>query len=159
MTRWRGRRGWVILGPTEARVAAYLDAATRHGWVTFRTVDLADRLRLGRSEAYRITARLRVLGLFGIANDQGGQAGGRRYWRTATVTDPAGLDPTRHAIAWGRIAGWAKARAARALARIRTVVRTTTPRTPPRPGAFRDAMLQAGLAPRLVRDWRLVPDG
>src|SRR5690348_14224237 len=47
---WHGRAGSVILGPTEARVARYLESATRHGRVTIRTVDLASRLQLERSE-------------------------------------------------------------------------------------------------------------
>ena len=112
---WRGRRGAVKLGPTEHRVAMYLDAATRHGWIRIRTAELAERLGLERSEAYRITARLRILGLFGISDDQGGARGGRMVWRTPTVHDGPGLDPVRHRLAWARIRGWARARAQRVL--------------------------------------------
>lgn len=107
---WHGRAGSVILGPTEARVARYLDAATKHGRVTIRTVELAERLQLERSEAYRITRRLRILGLFGIENDKGGTKGGRRYWRTAVAHDGAELDDARHRGAWGRIVAWARGR-------------------------------------------------
>lgn len=111
MIAWRGRRGTVLLGPTEDRVARYLDAATADGWIRVRTPELASRLGLERSEAYRITARLRVLGLFGVANDHSGARGGRRYWRTAIRHDgPTGLDPLRHAIACARLAGWSRAR-------------------------------------------------
>lgn len=111
---WHGRRGPVVLGPTEDRVARYLDTATRNGRVTIRAVDLAARLKVERSEIYRITRRLRVLGLFGIENDQGGQAGGRRYWRTAIAHDGAELDTTRHRDAWARVVGWSRSTAARA---------------------------------------------
>lgn len=115
---WRGRRGSVLLGPTEDRVARYLADATRHGRVTIRTADLAERLGLERSEAYRVTARLRVLGLFGVENDQGGTLGGRRWWRTPTPSDGPGLDAVKHRVAWGRILAWARARRACALERL-----------------------------------------
>lgn len=134
---WVGRRGSVILGPTEARVARFLHDATRSGRVTIRTVDLASRLQLERSEAYRITRRLRVLGLFGIENDKGGSKGGRRYWRTPIEHDGAQLDETRHRNAWARVVSWAKARRARLHARLAAIrqrhdgagpaVRDTTP--------------------------------
>lgn len=107
---WHGRKGSVILGPTEARVARYLEGATRHGRVTIRTVDLASQLQLERSEAYRITRRLRILGLFGIENDKGGTKGGRRYWRTAVQHDGAELDDARHRGAWARVVAWARVR-------------------------------------------------
>ncbi len=107
---WHGRKGSVILGPTEARVARYLDAATRHGRITIRTVELASQLQLERSEAYRITRRLRILGLFGIENDKGGTKGGRRYWRTAVQHDGAELDDARHRGAWARVVAWARVR-------------------------------------------------
>jgi hypothetical protein len=107
---WRGRRGTVLLGPTEDRVARYLADLTRHGRVRVRTVDLAERLHLERSEAYRITARLRVLGLFGIANDRSGARGGRLWWRTATMHEASGLHPERHRVAWARISAWALTR-------------------------------------------------
>ena len=107
---WHGRRGAVILGPTETRVARYLDDATKRGRVTIRTVELAARLQLERSEAYRITRRLRILGLFGIENDKGGTRGGRRYWRTAISRDGAALDDRRQRAAWGRIVAWARSR-------------------------------------------------
>lgn len=106
---WRGRRGAVLLGETEDRVARYLADATRDGWIRIRTVDLAARLGLCRSEAYRILARLRVLGLFGVSSDQGGTTGGRRIWRTATRHDGPGLDPARHRSAWGRTLAGARA--------------------------------------------------
>lgn len=107
---WHGRLGAVVLGDTQHRVARYLDAQTRHGWALIRTDELAERLDLERSEAYRITARLRALGLFGIANDRGGVRGGRRWWRTATGHDGRGLDPERHRVAWSRVVGWARRR-------------------------------------------------
>lgn len=110
MNTWHGRRGAVILGPTEDRVARYLDSATRHGRVTIRTVDLATRLQLERSEAYRITRRLRTLGLFGIENDRGGTKGGRRYWRTAREHDGNVLDDRRHRVAWSRIVAYLRTR-------------------------------------------------
>lgn len=100
----------MLLGPTEDRVARYLADRVSNGRVTIRTVDLVAALRLERSEAYRITARLRMLGLFGIENDQGGTNGGRRYWRTPTAHDGARLDATRHRVAWSRILAWARAR-------------------------------------------------
>jgi hypothetical protein len=100
----------VILGPTEHRVARYLADLTRAGRVTLRTVELAERLGLERSEAYRITARLRVLGLFGIENDRGGSRAGRRFWRTAIEHDGQVLDAVRHRAAWARIVAWARAR-------------------------------------------------
>lgn len=108
---WRGRRGPVVLGPTEDRVARYLEAATQYGLVTLRTVELAARLGLERSEAYRITRQLRVLGLFGIANDRGGTAGGRRYWRTAIEHDGAELERSRHRTAWARVVAACRATA------------------------------------------------
>lgn len=123
MTTWHGREGSVILGPTEDRVARYLDSMTRHGRVTLRTVELAERLGLERSEAYRITRRLRVLGLFGIENDRGGAHGGRRIWRTGVVgSAPHRLDPVRHRIAWARVVSYLRARRSAAmgsLARLR----------------------------------------
>lgn len=109
-TTWRGRKGAVLLGPTEDRVARYLADATRHGRVTIRTVDIVRRLNLSRSETYRITRQLRTLGLFGIEDDQGGTHGGRRYWRTAVTHDGSGLDAVKHRVAWGRILAWARAR-------------------------------------------------
>lgn len=115
---WHGRRGSVILGPTEARVARFLDHATRSGRVSIRTVDLASHLQLERSEAYRITRRLRILGLFGIENDKGGSRGGRRYWRTPIEHDGVELDQTRHRNAWARVVSWATARRARLHARL-----------------------------------------
>lgn len=122
MSTWHGRRGSVILGPTEDRVARFLDHATRSGRVTIRTVELAERLRLERSEAYRITRRLRTLGLFGIENDRGGTKGGRRYWRTAIEHDGVLLDAVRHRTAWARVVAYLRARrsaAHRNLARLR----------------------------------------
>lgn len=123
---WKGRKGSVLLGPTEDRVARYLADATRHGRVTIRTMDLAARLGLGRSEAYRITDQLRTLGLFGVENDQGGTLGGRRWWRTATPHDGVTLDATRHRIAWSRILAWARARRQHALELVASL---HTPRT------------------------------
>ena len=117
-TSWHGRRGAVLLGPTEHRVARWLADMTRAGRITIRTVDLATACRLERSEAYRITRRLRILGLFGIENDQGGIHGGRRYWRTSIEHDGAGLDPVRHHTAWSRVVAWARARRDRLTARL-----------------------------------------
>lgn len=116
-TTWRGRHGAVLLGPTEHRVATYLADATRHGRITLRTTSLATHLGLERSEAYRITARLRVLGLFGIENDRAGTRGGRRYWRTFTDRGTR-LHGERHRIAWARIKGWAMRRAALVAGRL-----------------------------------------
>lgn len=127
---WRGRRGAVLLGPTEDRVARYLADMTRRGRVTIRTVDLVARLNLERSEVYRITARLRVLGLFGVENDQGGTNGGRRYWRTGIEHDGARLDAARHRAAWGRILAWARARREVVAARLGEL---HTPRSVTRP--------------------------
>lgn len=124
-TTWRGRRGAVILGPTEHRVARWLHEMTRHGRVTIRTVDLISALGLERSEAYRITARLRLLGLFGIENDRAGTNGGRRFWRTPTEHDGATLDRHRQRIAWSRIVGWARGRQARIAARLAELRATT----------------------------------
>ena len=170
---WHGRRGSVILGPTEARVARFLDQATRTGRVTIRTVDLASHLQLERSEAYRITRRLRILGLFGIENDKGGSKGGRRYWRTPLEHDGQELDETRHRTASARVVSWAKARRARLHARLATLrqrpgdgsgddsVGRSTPAGPlPVPGSgpagvsspFAEAMRRAGLGP-LMDEW------
>lgn len=164
---WHGRRGSVILGPTEARVARFLDHATRSGRVTIRTVDLAARLQLERSEAYRITRRLRILGLFGIENDKAGTKGGRRYWRTATEHDGQELDETRHRNAWARVVSWAKARRARLHARLADLRQSRDAAGPKRPIAahaepslpgggsaspFAAAMRQAGLGP-LMDEW------
>lgn len=168
----RGRHGWVILGPTEARVARFLEDATRHGRVTFASVELAARLDLSRSEFYRVTARLRELGLFGVENDQGGTIGGRRYWRTATPSPESGLDPVRHRLAWGRVRAWLRARRAEILARLRPLqVRAVSPSSfsgAPRPMAgpvavppaaagppitLRSALLK--YAPALAAEWRI----
>ena len=164
---WHGRRGVVILGPTEDRVARYLNDATRRGRVTLRTVELASRLRLDRSEVYRITARLRMLGLFGIENDRGGTRGGRRYWRTAIEHDGARLDARRHRVAWSRVLAWSRARRARLVGAIRAlhtpaaVPPRAAPATPtgardsaPVGGTFADLVLPY-LSPDLTRSWRL----
>lgn len=108
----------MILGPTEHRVARYLADLTRAGRVTLRTVELASRLGLERSEAYRITSRLRVLGLFGVQNDRGGSRGGRRWWRTAIEHDGQVLDAVRHRTAWARVVSWAMARRSALTARL-----------------------------------------
>lgn len=107
----------MILGPTEHRVARYLEDACRHGRVTIRTTAIVGALGVERSEVYRITRRLRMLGLFGIEDDRSGARGGRRYWRTATTHDGglAGLDPVRHRVAWARIVSAARARRAQVL--------------------------------------------
>jgi len=103
--------------------------------VAIRTVELARALRLERSEAYRITARLRVLGLFGIQNDQGGTRGGRLYWRTSILHDGAELDGTRHRDAWARVLGWARARATRLAHHLRPPDRAPEPDRRPTAGA------------------------
>jgi predicted ArsR family transcriptional regulator len=115
---WRGQHGSVILGPTEDRVARYLHDLTRHGLVTIRTIELAQRLDLERSEAYRVLGRLRALGLFGVSNDQGGQRGGRRIWRTERAGTASGLDAGRHRIAWARVVAWSAHRRARVVAAV-----------------------------------------
>lgn len=165
---WTGRRGPVLLGPAEHRVAVFLEHATRRGRVTLRQADINDRLHLERSEGYRITRRLRVLGLFGVENDRSGSTGGRRWWRTSSPHDGAGLEPGRHHEAWSRITGWARATDAR-LAALLADLRIThgaglgqarvqlPPAHPLEPaGAFpnlRAAMLE--LAPTLAAEWRL----
>lgn len=110
MSVWNGTAGAVILGPTQHRVAQHLVRATKYGRVTLSSPQLAAELRMGRSDFYRITRQLRILGLFGIENDQGGAKGGRRYWRTAR-RDGRELPATRHRAAWARVTGWLKARA------------------------------------------------
>lgn len=175
-----GRRGVVILGPTEAKVAAYLTRATMHGRVTIRTVDLGARLGLERSEIYRITRRLRILGLFGIENDRGGTLGGRRYWRTAIPHDGAELPAEAHRAAWARVTSAARAIAGAIATAV--VIRSAAARhtlagagasssSPMEPGtmpgplpvgvsmggsppSFREAMLRAGLAPWIAGDVR-----
>lgn len=142
-TTWHGRRGTVLLGPTENRVARWLGEMTRQGRVTIRTADLAAATNLERSEAYRITARLRVLGLFGIENDQGGQKGGRRYWRTAIQHDGARLDAIRHRQAWSRILAWARGRRERIAARLEAIRNHTRRDDQARPGALVNAATPA----------------
>lgn len=163
---WTGRRGPVVLGSTEHRVALGLDHLTRHGAVRIRTVDLMERFQLERSEAYRITRRLRILGLFGIRNDPSGSAGGRLWWRTAAAHDGAELDPDRHLEAVRRIRGWARTaaatmaawlewiRAARVLTAHAAADAAPEVSPPPRePFPLRRLMLE--LAPELAREWRL----
>lgn len=126
---WRGQAGAVLLGPTEDRVARYLEDATRHGRVTLRTAAIADRLGLARSEAYRILRTLRTLGLFGIEDDRSGARGGRRIWRTRGRRAGVALDAGRHRAAWARIAAWMRSRAGRIAAQIRAMT-TGRPRQP-----------------------------
>lgn len=163
-----GRRGVVILGPTEARVAAYLGRRTAWGRVTIRTVDLIAALELERSEVYRITRRLRTLGLFGVENDQGGTKGGRRYWRTAIPHAGAELPAVAHRAAWARVVSAARAirgaiaqavvirsvRSFPAIAPVDLAGGSVTPSALPwsssvggSPPTFREAMLAAGLLP------------
>jgi hypothetical protein len=159
----------MLLGPTEDRVARYLADRTRNGRVTIRTADLVDALGLERSEAYRVTARLRVLGIFGIQNDQGGTNGGRRYWRTGIEHDGARLDATRHRVAWSRILAWARARQEVVAARLAGIRQPHTPHPlPPRSdaatpaveasrtsaagGSFADLFRRAGGGP-LMAEW------
>lgn len=165
---WHGRRGPVILGPTEHRVARWLADRTRSGRVTLRMVDVAAGTRVERSEAYRITARLRILGLFGIENDRAGTKGGRRFWRTAIAHDGATLDETRHREAWSRIVAWARSRGehwAARLAALRqrpversvrrsepTVAAGGTPLTPAATGIL-ERLIAAGLSPGLAADF------
>jgi hypothetical protein len=148
-TTWHGRRGPVVLGPTEHRVARWLADMTRHGRATIRTVDLARDCRVERSEAYRITRRLRVLGLFGIENDRAGTRGGRRYWRTPIQHDAADLDPQRHRAAWARLVGWAQAKRGRlgvrlAALRHHTRDRGVWPAVPASGRAVVPALIDAG---------------
>lgn len=154
MNVWHGRRGPVVLGPTEHRVARALADLCRPGRVTFRSTDLATRLRLERSEFYRITRTLRVLGLFGIENDRGGSHGGRRYWRTAIEHDGPGLDDAKHRAAWARVVSWTRRRAARSAALMRRPTTSAVypshgrgPATFPRVAgpSFADQMRAAGL--------------
>lgn len=130
---WHGRAGSVALGPTQHRVARYLDELTRHGRIVVRTSDLAERLGLERSEAYRILARLRVLGLFGVSNDRGGHAGGRVVWRTATRHDGTQLDPVKHRLAFARVRGAAAAVKARVLNHTRRQSPAPADHPAPRP--------------------------
>ena len=176
-TTWRGRRGAMLLGPTEDRVARWLADRTDHGRVTIRTAYIAESLGLERSEAYRITARLRVLGLFGIENDRGGTNGGRRYWRTPTEHDGARLDAARHRAAWSRILSWARARRARAIARLEAIRNHTsragigredatdparlhapaaaTPRAAAGGPSFGQLLRRTGLIDHLLDEWRV----
>jgi hypothetical protein len=108
----------VLLGPTEHRIARWLADMTRHGIIRIRTLELAEATHVERSEAYRITRRLRVLGLFGIENDQGGNHHGRRFWRTAIEHDGAALPPVAHRQAWSRIVAWARSRRERMKGRL-----------------------------------------
>lgn len=172
-TTWHGRRGAVLLGPTENRVARWLADMTAHGRITLRTVDLMLATHVERSEAYRITARLRILGLFGVENDRAGTNGGRRYWRTVVHHDGPGLDPVRHRMAWSRITAWAKARRDRVAARLAEIrgdhtrqddrsgtINLPTPAgaarecPPPAGGTFAESMRRAGLG-RLMDQWRV----
>ena len=175
---WRGQYGAVLLGPTEHRVATYLEAATRDGLVTLRTTAIASRLKLSRSEAYRILATLRRLGLFGVSSDQGGTTGGRRIWRTSRMRDGSSIDPRRHRAAWARVTGWLQARAHRLAAAIAGISQArlwpATQRRADRahggrlavpargsaplagagpPSTLGDAMRR--LAPALAKEWRL----
>lgn len=158
---WMGRRGPVILGPTEDRVARWLERMTRHGWVTIPTSRLIAELALERSEAYRITRQLRTLGLFGIRNDQGGTRGGRMVWRTPNVDDAAdGLDASRHRVAWARVVA-ARGSLLAARAQVATLAKRVFPaRYAPTDGAvgpltapsvtFREAMVRYGLSPGIM---------
>jgi hypothetical protein len=165
---WHGRAGAVELGPTEARVARYLVSITGHGWAHVRTMDIAERLQLERSEAYRIMARLRTLGLFGVSSDRGGHGHGRRVWRTAIRHDGVRLDTTRHRAAIARIRG--SARRARLAGRGRlAIIRAAVPGSAARPHGgpgvaasppaapgptFAERMRAAGLG-RLMDEWRV----
>jgi hypothetical protein len=144
---------------------------TRSGRITIRTVDLAAATHVERSEAYRITARLRILGLFGVENDRGGTRGGRRYWRTATEHDGAALDARRHRDAWARLVAWARTHRERVRARLASL---TSDRIGPPPGpvahpapavdvlhtavmtgagSFLDRLRRHGLADHLAEDF------
>ena len=103
-----------MLGPTEDRIALFLERATRNGRVTLRSAELVERLGVARSELYRVTRRLRILGLFGIEDDRGGTRAGRRYWRTAVEHDGPGLDPVKHRTAWARVVAYVRTIAGRA---------------------------------------------
>lgn len=150
-TTWRGRHGAVLLGPTQDRVARYLDDLTGHGRIRIRTRDLADRLGLERSEAFRILARLRVLGLFGVSNDRGDHDGGRTVWRTRIRHDGSGLDPARRRITWARMRGAtsrARARLRERLDEIRGVMGTAPGPLPDPPPAAGHTFAEL-VAPRL----------
>jgi hypothetical protein len=163
---WYGRAGAVELGPTEARVARYLASITGHGWAHVRTMDIAARLGLERSEAFRIIARLRTLGLFGVSSDRGGHGQGRRVWRTPTRHDGVRLDAGRHRAAIARIRGSARRATLRARARLTTIRVAASggaarpngpgviaPHVTPGP-TFADRMRLAGLG-RLMDEWRV----
>lgn len=164
---WSGRRGRVLLGPTQHRVALWLDRHTTAGRVRITTRRVADELGLERSEAFRVLARLRVLGLFGIANDRGGHRGGRWVWRTAAAHDGPGLDPGRHREAWRRILGWSRAARSRALERLHHLrlaavvesgvqaTRAPAPESTPAPVAsFAEGLRRYG-AGALLDSWRI----
>jgi hypothetical protein len=162
---WRGQHGTVALGDTQHRVALYLDHATRHGWVQLTTAAIAERLNLERSEAYRITSRLRALGLFGVTNDRGGHEGGRRWWRTPTAGVPGRLDAVRHRLAWARVVAGTRARARARLEHYRRSApvppagadpTTRADATPIGSGSFADLMRAAGLG-RLMDEWKVRP--
>lgn len=154
----------MILGPTEHRVARWLADRTARGRITLRMVDVATANRLERSEAYRITARLRILGLFGIENDRGGSRGGRRFWRTAIAHDGAQLDEQRHRDAWARVVAWARDRAQRLRNRLHHTrsghVGATRAPTYERPAdppggslGILDRLIAGGLSPGLIAEF------
>lgn len=115
-----------------------------------------------RSAIYRVTARLRILGVFGIRNDRGGTLGGRWYWRTATRHQGAALDPVKHRAAWSRILGGARARARRVAAFMRDRG-APEPAIPSRPAGafpapagptFRDLFAAAPGGAELLAEWK-----
>ena len=167
VTTWHGARGAQLLGPTEDRVARWLAVKTKHGRARIRSVDAIAALRLERSEWYRVTRRLRILGLFGIADDRAGARGGRLVWRTSSDTGVR-LDAGRKRAAIARMRGQVHA-AARRLGRFLASGRTgavpatgrpapadASPASAGDPGARqrrRQLMLDAGLSPALAAEW------
>lgn len=170
---WHGRRGAVILGPTENRVARWLLGMTKAGRVTIRSVDAIAATHVERSEWYRITARLRTLGLFGIENDRGGNHGGRRFWRTGIETAAHELDARKHREAWARVVAWAKARRDRIRSSLEAIrnrdgrlVPPAVPGTGPAPavdalhgrqvgaGTFLERLVAGGLKASLAVEFR-----
>lgn len=158
----------MILGPTQHRTALWLERATRHGRVTLRMLRIAAELGLERSEAYRITRRLRMLGLFGVEDDRGRTHGGRRWWRTRSRRPGAwAFDPGSHRRAWARIVASSRRIVLELAGRdpmAHPLCRVCGERRPPEHdhpapaktagASFRERLARYGLTPETVETWR-----